>query len=309
MPLDPIAKGIIDQMSAMNAIPLSQISAAAYRTMNAAVPRPPSMISLAEITDLTIPGPDGALPVRIYKSSLDANQPGVVFFHGGGFVICGLDSHDGLCRALSKAVGCTVVSVDYRLAPEAKFPAAVEDSYAATVWVAKNAASLGIDPNRIAVAGDSAGANLATVAALLSRERGGPKLMHQLLIYPVTDLTCTTESYNLFARDYFLTKEMMVWFRDHYLPDGHDPADPLASPLHTADVAGLPPATVITAEYDPLRDEGEAYAQRLKKAGVAVDMKRYDGVFHGFFSMSGVLPQADQALAFATERLRQAFKI
>jgi acetyl esterase len=309
MPLDPIAKAIIDQMSAMNAIPLSQMSAAAYRAMNNAVPRPPSMISLAEITDSTIPGPGGDLPVRIYKSSLAANQPGVVFFHGGGFVICGLDSHDGLCRALSKAVGCTVVSVDYRLAPEAKFPAAVEDSYAATVWVAKNAAALGIDANRIAVAGDSAGANLATVAAALVRERGGPKLVHQLLVYPVADLTCATESYNLFSKDYFLTKEMMVWFRDHYLPHGHDPADPLASPLHMKNVADLPPATVITAEYDPLRDEGEAYANRLKKAGVAVDVKRYDGVFHGFFSMGGVLPQADKALAFATEQLRQAFKI
>ncbi|MBY0510637.1 MAG: alpha/beta hydrolase [Rhodospirillaceae bacterium] len=309
MPLDPIAKAIIDQMSAMNAIPLSQMSAAAYRAMNNAVPRPPSMIQLAEITDRTIPGPDGDVPVRIYKASQEPNQPCLVFFHGGGFVICGLDSHDGTCRALSKATGCTVVSVDYRLAPEHKFPAGVEDSYAATLWVAKNASALGIDANRIAVGGDSAGANFATVVALLIRERGGPKLRHQMLIYPVTDQTCSTESYDLFARDYFLTKEMMIWFRDHYLPTGHDPADPLASPLHMENLADLPPATVITAEYDPLRDEGEAYAARLKKAGVAVDMKRYDGVFHGFFSMGGVLPQADQALAFATERLRQAFKI
>lgn len=308
MPLDPIAKAIIDQMSAMNVIPLSQMSAVAYRTMSAAVPRPPSTITLAEISDRTIPGPDGALPVRIYKASLDAGQPGLVFFHGGGFVICGLDSHDSLCRALSKASGCTVVSVDYRLAPEAKFPAAVDDAYAATEWVVNNAASLGIDAGSIAVGGDSAGANLATVAAILMRDLGGARLCHQLLIYPVADLTCTTESYNLFARDYFLTKEMMEWFRNHYLPKGHDPADPLASPLHTKDLSGLPSATIVTAEYDPLRDEGEAYGARLKAAGVAVDVKRYDGVFHGFFSMAGVLPQADQALAWSTERLRHAFK-
>jgi acetyl esterase len=309
MPLDPIAKAIIDQMSAMNVIPLSQMSAVAYRTMSAAVPRPPSMITLADISNSTFPGPGGPVPIRIYKSSLAAGQPGLVFFHGGGFVICDLESHDGLCRALSQAVGCTVISVDYRLAPEHKFPAAVEDAYAATAWVMKNAAALGLDERRIAVGGDSAGGNLATVAAMLMRDRGGPRLRHQLLIYPVTDLTCTTESYNLFARDYFLTKEMMEWFRDHYLPKGHNPADPLASPLHMQNLSDLPPATIITAEYDPLRDEGETYAQRLKAAGVAVDVARYDGVFHGFFSMAGVLPQADKALAWSVERLRTALQI
>lgn len=308
MPLDPIAKAIIDQMSAMNSIPLSQMSAVAYRAMSAAVPRPPSTITLADISDSTFPGPAGPVPIRIYKNSLAAGQPGLVFFHGGGFVICGLDSHDSLCRALSKAAGCTIVSVDYRLAPEHKFPAAVDDAYAATLWVAKNAAALGIDEKRIAVGGDSAGANLATVAAILVRDRGGPRLCHQTLIYPVTDLTCATESYNLFARDYFLTKEMMEWFRDHYLPKGHDPADPLASPVHMKNLAGLPPASIVTAEFDPLRDEGEAYAGRLKAAGVATDVMRYDGVFHGFFSMFGVLPQADQALAWTSERLRNAFK-
>ena len=307
MPLDPIAKALIDQMSAMQ-VPFAQIGAAAYRALSNAAPRPPSTVTLADISDRTIPGPGGPLPIRIYKASLAPAQPGLVFLHGGGFVICNLDSHDALCRALSKAAGCTVVSVDYRLAPEHKFPAAAEDAYAAGDWVFKNAASLGIDPARIATAGDSAGGNLATVAAIMLRDRGGAQFCHQLLVYPVTDLTCGTESYNLLAQGYFLTREMMEWFIAQYLPAGHSVTDPLASPLHAPNLAGLPPATVITAEYDPLRDEGEAYAKRLAAAGVAVESKRYDGVFHGFFSMGGVLPQADQALAWATERLRRAFK-
>ena len=181
--------------------------------------------------------------IRIYRASLDENQPGIVYFHGGGFVLGNLDSHDGTCRRLCMNIGCTVVSVDYRLAPEHLYPAAVDDSYAATQWVATNAKTLKIDPARIAVAGDSAGGNLAAVVALIARDRGTPKLCHQLLTYPVTDMAFTYESYTSNGNGYFLTKDMMAWFGMQYVPPGHNVEDPLLSPIYAADLSKLPPAT------------------------------------------------------------------
>jgi len=307
MPLDPKAKAIIDMMASIPVPPWSELDAVTYRAILDATRFPPPPIELAEISNRTIPGPAGPLPVRIYRNSLSANQPAIVYFHGGGFVIGGLDSHEGGCRRLSKGAECTVVSIDYRLAPEHVFPAAVDDAFAATKWVADNAAALGIDAGRIAVAGDSAGGTLAAVSALLARDRGGPAICHQLLVYPVTDLLFTTESYKTNGEGYFLTQDMMAWFRRQYMPPSHPLDDPLASPLHAKDLSRLPPVTVITAEYDPLRDEGEAYARRLSEAGVPTALKRYDGVFHGFFSMAGAVDQGDEAVAWAVAELRKAF--
>jgi acetyl esterase len=200
-----------------------------------------------------------------------------------------------------------VVAVDYRLAPEAKFPAAAEDCYAATCWVAANAAALGVDATRIAIGGDSAGGNLAAVVALLARDRRGPRLAHQLLVYPVIDCAFDTKSYLDNAAGYFLTREMMRWFWHHYLDKPDQAADPVASPIRAATLAGLAPATVITAEYDPLRDEGEAYASRLAQAGVPTTLTRYDGVIHGFFGMGNVIDKAKLAVAQSARELRQAF--
>jgi len=307
MPLDPKAKFMIDQMAQMPLPPWSELDAVTFRGMMDAGRFPPPELPLAEISNTTIPGPAGPIAVRIYRASQEPNQPVIVYFHGGGFVIGSLDSHDGTCRRLSYNIGCTVVSVDYRLAPEHLYPAAVDDSYAAAKWVAEHADFLKIDTKRIAVAGDSAGGNLAAVVAIIARDRGGPAICHQLLTYPVTDMAFKSESYTSNGEGYFLTKDMMVWFGLQYVPTGHDIEDPLLSPLYHKNLKGLPPATVITAEYDPLRDEGEAYARKLGAAGVPVKLARYDGVFHGFFSMSGAIDQADDAQAFAAGELKKAF--
>ena len=307
MPLDPKAKALIDQMAQMPLPPWSELDAVSFRTIMGAGRFPAPPLPLAEVIDSEIPGPPGPIPVRIYRASLEEHQPAIVYFHGGGFVVGDLDSHAGTCQRLCHNIGCTIVSVDYRLAPEHIYPAAVDDSYAATQWVATNAHLLKIDPARITVAGDSAGGNLAAVVAIMARDKGGPAICHQLLTYPVTDMGFRSESYVTNGEGYFLTKDMMVWFGDQYVPAGHPVEDPLLSPLYAADLSNLPPATVITAEYDPLRDEGEAYAKRLTEAGVPTTLLRYDGVIHGFFSMNGAIDQADDAHAFAAGELKKAF--
>jgi acetyl esterase len=309
MPLDPKAKALIDMMAQMPLPPWSELNAVTFRAMMDAGRFPPPDLPLAEIANSTVPGPAGPIAVRIYRASLEPSQPVIVYFHGGGFVIGNLDSHDGTCRRLSHGIGCTVVSVDYRLAPEHVYPAAVDDSFAATQWVAEHADFLKIDKSRLAVAGDSAGGNLAAVVAIIARDRGGPAICHQLLTYPVTDMAFKSESYTSNGSGYFLTKDMMAWFGQQYVPTGHDIEDPLLSPLYHENLAGLPPATVITAEYDPLRDEGEAYARKLEEAGVPTKLVRYDGVFHGFFSMNGAVDQADDAHAFAAGELKKAFSL
>jgi len=255
-----------------------------------------SMEPLASIDDLRIPGPAGEIPVRVYTPQGGGNGAGVVYFHGGGWVVCDLDTHDVPCSAIAHRSGAVVIAVDYRLAPEHKFPAAVIDSYAALLWVAENAERLGIDLNQLCVCGDSAGGNLATVVALRSRDENGPRIAFQALVYPVTDLSSLdTGSYHEFVEDHYLTQSMMYWFRDHYLAQPEDARNPQASPLLVRDLRGLPPALVITAECDPLRDEGEAYAKRLRDAGVEVTQTRYAGMIHPFFSLGGVLPQASEA--------------
>ena len=305
MPLDPQAKALLDQMPAMP--DFATLDLALIRAGMAAGPLAGGAPEeVARVENRTVPGPAGEIPVRVYTPHGAGPLPGLVFFHGGGFVLCNLDSHDGLCRGLANAAGCVVVSVDYRLAPEHRYPAAPEDCYAATQWVAKNGAELGIDVTRLAVGGDSAGGNLTAVVAQMARDRGGPALRFQLLVYPVTDYAFDTDSYRENAEGYFLTTGMMRWFWEKYLEKPEQGREPYASPLRAANLANLPPGLCITAGYDPLRDEGEAYAARLREAGVDVRASRYAGMFHGFLSMNLQLDKAREALAEAGSALRKA---
>jgi len=308
MPLDPQARALLDQMLAMGGPPLHELSVAEARQMMVnltALQGAPEAVS--NVVNRTLPGPGGEIPVRIYTPQAKGPLPALVYFHGGGWVIGNLDSHDGVCRALANKGGCVVVSVDYRLAPEHKFPAAAEDAYAAAKWVAENAAALGIDAARVAIGGDSAGGNLTAVVALMARDRGAPALVYQLLIYPVTDAACDTASYRDNADGYLLTKDAMLWFWNHYIRGAADRANAYAAPLRADDLRGLPPALMITAEFDPLRDEGEAYAARLREANVPVQLSRYNGMIHGFFGMSAVLDQAREAVDESAAALRSAF--
>ncbi|HVN85934.1 MAG TPA: alpha/beta hydrolase [Candidatus Binatia bacterium] len=310
MPLDLQARALLDQITAMGGPPLNELPVADARqafTALAAMQGAPEPV--AKVEDRQVPGPSGSIPVRIYTPNGRSPLPVLVYFHGGGWVIGNIEGYEVLCRSLAKAVECIVVSVDYRLAPEHKFPAAAEDAYAATRWAATTAAAIGGDPARVAIGGDSAGGNLTAVVALMARDRGGPPLVHQLLVYPVTDAGCDTVSYRDNADGYLLTKAAMHWFWGHYLSDGAEGANPYASPLRAQSHAGLPPALVITAEFDPLRDEGEAYAARLRAAGVPVTATRYDGMIHGFFGMAAMLEQGKRAVEQAAGGLRAAFGV
>jgi acetyl esterase len=306
MPLDPGLKVVLDQLAANPGPQLHELPVAQARAFYDQMQLPRPEVKVADVQNRRIPGPAGEIPVRVYRPEGQAPFPGLVYFHGGGWVIGSLETHDGSCRELANRAGCVVVSVDYRLAPEHRYPAAAEDCFAATKWVAEHAGELGIDPKRLAIGGDSAGGNLAAVVALMAREPRGPALRHQLLIYPVTDADFTRPSYRENAEGYLLSTKAMEWFWNHYVPDSAQRAEPFASPLRAKDLAGLPPAFVLTAEYDPLRDEGEAYAKRLQQAGVATQLKRYDGAIHGFFAM-GLLAQVGRdAVDDAVAALRAA---
>jgi acetyl esterase len=265
---------------------------------------------VGSVADRNLPGPAGEIPARVYTPSGEGPFPVLVFYHGGGFVIGDLDSHDKECRALCNGAGCVVVAVHYRLAPEHRYPAAVEDAWAALEWVAANAGEVGGDASRIAVGGDSAGGNLAAVVSLLSRDRGGPRLALQLLVYPCTDATpdAPFPSRSENAAGPFLLKETMDYFFGHYVddpsPDWHDPR---LSPLYAKSHAELAPALIVTAEFDPLRDEGEAYAEKLRAAGVPVELRRYDGMPHVFFQLSPAVDAGRQLLDQASMALRKAF--
>ncbi|MBF6475658.1 MULTISPECIES: alpha/beta hydrolase [Nocardia] len=307
MPLTPEAQVIVDAAAAaFPALGTEVLDAAEARRLLAARPASAAEpIPVAQARERRIPGPPGEseVRVRIYRpESAPRPAPVVMFCHGGGFVICGLDSHDRFCRAMAVGAGAIVVSVDYRQAPEHRFPAAAEDAYAALCWVADDAESLGGDPARLVVAGDSAGGNLAAVTALMARDRGGPKIARQLLLYPMLDPACATESYRANAEGYFTTAAHLRWYWSQYL-GSHDGADPYANPL-TADLSGLPPAYIVTAEFDPLRDEGEDYGLRLRNAGVEAEIHRYDGMFHGFMSMAGHLPESVRANTAAYSAIR-----
>jgi acetyl esterase len=265
--------------------------------------------AVAEVTDRTIPGPGGPLPARVYTPARAAGGPlpCLVYYHGGGWVFGDIEGVDTICRAVANRAGCKVVSIEYRLAPEHKFPAPLDDCYAALTWVAANGPQLGVDTTRLAVGGDSAGGNLAAAVTLRARDERGPSLRYQVLVYPVTNHDFGTVSYEENGDDYLLTREMMQWFWNHYLNSAAEGRQPLASPLAAGSLAGLPPALVLTAEFDPLRDEGEAYAARLKDAGVRVRQKRFPGQIHGFWQMVGVFPMALEAAGDVAAELRVAF--
>ncbi|KJC50297.1 acetyl hydrolase [Bradyrhizobium sp. LTSP849] len=261
----------------------------------------PEPLELARVAPLSIPASHGVIPARIYvpkeprlKNGL---APALVFFHGGGWVIGDLDSHDVVCRQLADAGALIVISVDYRLAPEHKFPAATDDAIAATKWVAANARELGIDASRLSIGGDSAGGNLAAVTALAARDGNGPKIAGQVLIYPAVDFAMTHGSHSEPETSVLLTHSVILWFRDHYLNGTADIHDWRASPARATTLVGLPPAYVLTAGADPLRDEGDEYAARLKQAGVPVTTKHFPGQFHGFFTMGKLLREANVAVS------------
>lgn len=263
-------------------------------------------VTLERVENFTVPGPAGPIPVRLYASATSEAQPCLVYFHGGGYVLCDLDTHDTACRWIARESGAIVIAVDYRLAPEHRFPSALEDCLAATAWVCANAGRLGAHPDRIAVGGDSAGGNLATVVSLRSRDDGGPKLALQVLVYPVTNCaSMETDSYREFSEHHHLTRGLMEYFMEHYFANPEDRRRPDASPLFAKDLRGLPPALVITAECDPLRDEGEAYAARLAAAGVTVTCTRYPGMYHPFFSLPGILEDSRKAVRQVAAALRR----
>jgi acetyl esterase len=246
------------------------------------------------------------IAVRVYRPSAASPLPALIYFHGGGFVLGGLEMVDRPCRALANASGCVVISVDYRLAPEHPFPAAADDAFAVTQHVAEHAADFGVDPTLIAVGGDSAGGNLATVVALRARDAGAPRVAFQLLVYPLVDFAdYDSGSMREYDQGHFLTRPVMDYFADHYLPRGVDRRQAWVSPL-LANVAGLPPAFILTAECDPLRDQGEAYAERLQQAGVQATVKRYDGMIHPFFGLGGIIDGAHEANADAAAALKTA---
>jgi acetyl esterase len=295
--LDPQARVLLEQFARSGVKPLSELSIQETREQmlvgSCLLGRGDAVHA---VEDLQIPGPDGPVPVRLYRPRTEGPLPILVYFHGGGWIMGSIATHDALCRNLCARADIAVASVEYRLAPEHPFPAGLEDCYAATRWLAAQADSLGLAPQRLAVGGDSAGGNLAASVTLLARQRGGPAICFQLLIYPVMDFDFDTPSYHENASGFHLTRQDMVWCWRQYLARELDGYTPLASPLRAEDVRGLPPAMVITAEYDPLRDEGEAYARRLEQAGVPVTCKRYPGMIHGFIRRPGQLDQARTAL-------------
>jgi acetyl esterase len=310
--LDPQARALLDRVAAAGRPTLDTLSATqarqAYRESR--VPLQPAPPEVAATQDRDVPGPHGPIPVRIYRplgSHATAILPALVYFHGGGFTAGDIGTHDTLCRSLANGARCVVISVDYRMGPEHKFPKAVDDCVAAARWVAQHADELRIDAGRVAVGGDSAGGNLATVTALIARDAGGPRLVFQLLIYPTTTFQHDTPSTAELADGHWLTFSIMKFFRDQYLNGPRDRTDWRASPLLAPDLSRLPPAYVVTAGYDPIRDEGKAYADKLKAAGVPTTYRCYDGMIHGFITMGKVLDVANAAVDDSTAALRKAF--
>ena len=305
MPLDPDTAEMLEGLRRLDVPPLSAGTPELARAGYDAAPKPPPE-EVANVIDTSIPGPAGDVAIRVYAPTDETDLPVVAFFHGGGWVLSGLDGHDSLARRLALRSGALVVSVDYRLAPENPFPAPHDDCWAVTSWLAAHAGELGGDGSRLAVAGDSAGGNLAAGVALRARDEGLP-LAFQLLIYPALDVDFTRPSMVDNATGYFLTTADMRWFWDHFIaPD--DRTDPYAVPMAVDDVSGVAPALIQTAEYDPLRDEGEAWGERLRSAGVDVTVTRYDGVVHGFVSRWTQMARAESAHDEAGHALRRALR-
>ncbi len=309
--LDPQARKILDLLAASDMRSVETMSPIAARFMfdmksdNLNLPA----LEVAAVEAIEIPGPARAMRARLYRppEAGDGPRPLRVFFHGGGYVIGSLKSHDPQCRHLCRGANCLVLSVDYRLAPDHKFPAAVDDAYAAVCWVAVNAAALGADPRRLAVAGDSAGGNLTAVSCQTALDRGGPDIALQAMIYPNLDIFADLPSHALFDEELVLTRPIVDWFMGHYLNDEADRTDLRFAPLRRESLAGLPPAVIVTAEYDPLRDEGAAYGERLEKAGVPVDYVCMPGQIHNFLIWGGAIDAAAVALDRIVAGLEDAF--
>jgi acetyl esterase/lipase len=310
MALDPQARAVLDLVKKVGRPSYDQLSPAEAReqyreTRTALQPEAPEMT----VKDLAASSAAGPIPLRLYRPpGAGAPLPALIYFHGGGWVIGDLETHDVLCRQLAQQAGCVVVAVDYRLAPEHKFPAAVDDCWAATHWIAAHAGELGIAGHRLAVGGDSAGGNLAAVIAVMARDAGNPALAFQLLIYPATDMTRVAPSHAEFADGYLLTRNLTGWFTAQYMRNADDETDWRASPSRVPSLNGLPPALIMTAGFDPLRDEGETYARRLREAGVTVDYICYGGMIHGFLPLGRALDTATRAVAHAAASLRHALR-
>jgi acetyl esterase/lipase len=310
VPLDPDAKRFLDMAAAAGMPDVTQLTPSemreAFRRLAQMVDA--KDVPIGRIENAELPGPAGPLPIRIYTPHLSAagQLPGLVYFHGGGGVFGSIETHEGLCRMLANASGCRVISVEYRLAPEHKFPAAVEDSYAAVTGAIAHASELAIDPERVAVGGDSGGGGLAAAVCQRAKQNDGPKIALQFLLYPALDMSRETESRRAFANGYFLDKATIDWIVEHLCPSGLDLKDPRLSPLCAENVSGLPPAHIHTAEFDPLRSEGEAYAHRLQRAGVAVRYTCHPGMIHHFYGMAGAIPYARVAIEQTGAAIRRS---
>lgn len=309
MSLDPQMAALVAAMSNQPIPDYENLSAVDFRkgADGKRIPRD-HLEAIHSVENLEIPGPGGKLPVRLYRPASDQPLPVLVYFHGGGFVVGDLDTHDNICRALSNRLPALVISVGYRLAPEHKYPAAVDDAYAASLWAASNAQDWGGDPSRLMVGGDSAGGNLAAVVCQQALERGAPAIAHQLLLYPVCDNNLQRDSYLSVGKGYFLETEMMNWFWKQYLNVPEDGEQPYACPLKAPNLSGLPPATVVTGGFDPLCDEGIAYARRLTQAGVATQHLHVDGAIHGFLSFIGMIELSNQTLQAAVQAVGVALQ-
>jgi acetyl esterase len=313
MALDPQAQEVINLViksgrPAYNTLSPKDARQLFRETRPASTPTP---AEIGSVRNLTADGPGGPIPLRVYRPkdvAAGAALPVLVYYHGGGWVIGDLDTHDVQCRQITAEAGITVVAVDYRLAPEHKFPAAADDAWAATRWVVAHASELGVDGRKLAVGGDSAGGNLAAVVALMARDAGGPAIALQVLAYPVTDVGAESKSYRDFAEGYLLTRDGMRWFTNHYLKSPGEAQDWRVSPLRATSLAGLPPALVITAGFDPLRDEGAVYAGRLADAGVRVDYINYGGMIHGFMPMGKLIDTGNRATSHVAASLREALR-
>lgn len=310
MPLDPVLKAFLDQVASMGGPKTWEMEPGDAREAFAGLMQlaGPKDIPIGKVVNIAIPTTNGSIAARCYSAVASGGEPlpTLIFFHGGGWVIGSIDTHDGLCRMIANGSGCRVVSVDYRLSPESKFPGPVDEAVAAVEWIEKNAAQLGVDANRLAVGGDSAGGALAAVVTQFAKTNGAPKLAFQLLFFPVTQIGAETTSLREYAEGYFLERKTLDWFYANYLPADANRNDPRISPLAAADVSGLQPAYIMLAGFDPLHDEGLQYAEKLRTAGVSVTVADYPDMVHDFIYLQAVLPQAAEALDAAAKALKAA---
>jgi acetyl esterase len=309
MPLHPQVAQFLELQRSLGLKPIDQCTPAEFRAMmQAGKVGDGELEPVDQIENRDIDGPNGPIPIRIYRSTNQESKAALVYYHGGGWVGGDLDTHEALCRSITNAANCTVIAVDYRLAPEYQYPAAAADSFDCFAWVCQNCEALNLDPEKIAVGGDSAGGNLAAVVSLMARDRNHPLPCQQILIYPIVNCDLATPSYQQYAEGYSLTAAGMKWFWQHYAPDVAQSKQPSASPLLAADLTGLPPALVILAEYDVLRSEGEQYATRLQQAGIPTQQTQYPGMIHGFVGRIAMFDLARQAVQQIAVSLQSSFQ-